>query len=137
MTNAFSSAFAAESAPAAAPTVATTEAQGLPDAVPYELSTEKMFKDTLVFLFLMFSIFYFLLIRPQQKRVKAHAALMSDLKKGDRVMIGGGILGTLAKFEGDDVAVVEIAPNVKVRVARSQILEKVAAGTISDNANDN
>ncbi len=121
-----------------APAPATTTATGVAEPMPYELSQEKMFKDTLTFLFLMFAIFYFLLIRPQQKRVKAHQALLSELKKGDRVITSGGIIGSVVKFEGDEIVVVEIAPNVRVRVARGMIQEKAAAGTpTSDTANDN
>lgn len=114
-------------------TVAATEA-----AAPYELSMDKMLTDTLMFLALLFGIFYFLLIRPQQKRYKEFQKMLESVKKGSRVVTGGGIIGVVTKLEGDDVAVVEIAPNVKVRVARSSISEvvdesKLPASTANDN----
>ena len=77
---------------------------------PYDLSAEKMMKDNLLVLGLLFFIFYFILIRPQQKRVKAHREMMKSLQKGNKVIAAGGIIGTISKFEGDDVVVVEIAP---------------------------
>ncbi len=128
------SAFAADPAPP----VSTETAVGVAEPVPYELTQEKMFKDTLIFVFLMFAIFYFLLIRPQQKRVKAHKDLLAELKKGDRVVTAGGIIGSIVKFEGGDVAVVEIAPSVRVRMSRASISEKVSADvSTADTANDN
>ena len=107
-------------------------------ATPYELSAEKMMQDNLLILGLLFFIFYFILIRPQQKRVRSHQDMVKTLKKGDKVATGGGIIGTIHKFEGDDIVVVEIAPSVKVRAMRSAISEvigdKPAAG---ESANDN
>src|SRR5688572_1659527 len=100
---------------AAPPTESTTVPTGEPP--PYALSQKKMFMDTFVFLFMLFAIFYFLLIRPQQKRIRVHKNLLSSLQKGNKVMTGGGIIGTVTKFEGDDIVVVEIAQGVKVRVA--------------------
>jgi preprotein translocase subunit YajC len=68
----------------------------------------------------MFAIFYFLLIRPQQKRAREHRAMLDALKKGDDVVTQGGIHGRITGIT-DDVATVEIAPDVKVRVQRSAI----------------
>jgi preprotein translocase subunit YajC len=113
-----SDAFAQEAAPA---TSAGTEAV---PAAPYELSQEKMFKDTLIFLVLLFFIFYFILIRPQQKRFKEHQNVLKSLQKGDEVITGGGIIGKIHKFEGDDVVVIELSENVRVKVARSSISDK-------------
>ncbi len=74
-------------------------------------------------LVLMFVIFYFLLIRPQQKRAKEHKAMLEALKRGDEVITTGGIHGKITGVT-DDVLTVEIAPNVKVRVSRSAVAAK-------------
>ncbi len=60
-------------------------------------------------LVLIFVVFYFLLIRPQQKRAKDHKIMLSALRRGDRVVTGGGIIGTVAKVIGDDEVTVDIA----------------------------
>ena len=72
-------------------------------------------------LVLIFVVFYFLLIRPQQKKMKDHKAMLSSLRRGDKVITGGGILGSVVKLQGDDEVVVEIAEGVRVRVLRSTI----------------
>ena len=73
-------------------------------------------------LILIFAVFYFLLIRPQQKRQKAHRASVSATKKGDKIITGGGIYATVVKaVEGNDDVTVEIADSVRVRVARMTI----------------
>ena len=71
-------------------------------------------------LILMFAIFYFLLIRPQQKKAKAHKQLLSALKKGDRVVSSGGLHGVVTGLT-DDVVTMEIAPKVRVKVSRGSI----------------
>ena len=87
---------------------------------------------------LLVVVFYFILIRPQQKRVRMQQDLMKSLQKGNKILTSGGLIGTIVKFEGDDVAVIEVAQNVRVRVSRSAISEvvsdKAAAG---EGANDN
>ncbi len=72
-------------------------------------------------LVLIFVVFYFLLIRPQQKKVKDHKTMLGALRRGDRVVTGGGIVGTVVKAQGDEDCVVEIADGVRVRVVRSTI----------------
>ena len=77
---------------------------------------------------LIFVIFYVLMIRPQQQRVKQHQAAIAAIKKGDEVVTGGGIRGRVTKVT-DDEAEVEIAQGVKVRVVKgtlSQVLTKSA-----------
>lgn len=69
---------------------------------------------------LIFVIFYFLMIRPQQQRVKEHQAAIAAVKKGDDVITGGGIRGRVTKVMEDEVEV-EIAQGVKVRVVKSTI----------------
>jgi preprotein translocase subunit YajC len=72
-------------------------------------------------LVLIFVVFYFLLIRPQQKKLKDHKGMLEALRRGDRVVTGGGIIGTITKVGADDELVVEIAEGVRVRVLRSTI----------------
>lgn len=73
-------------------------------------------------LFLIFIVFYFLLIRPQQKRAKEHRQMLAGLKRNDRIITAGGILGTITKVkDGSEEVEVEIAPNVRVVVVRSTI----------------
>ena len=72
-------------------------------------------------LILIFAIMYFLLIRPQQKKAKEHAAMVSALRRGDQVVTQGGIIGKVAKVKEDGEIEVEIAEGVKVRVVQSTI----------------
>ena len=69
-------------------------------------------------LILIFIIFYFFLIRPQQKKVKEHKAMVESLKKGDKVVTSGGITGTISRVIDNDKVEVEIADNVTVEVVR-------------------
>ena len=78
-------------------------------------------------LVLIFAVFYFLLIRPQQKKMKDHRSMVESLSKGDKVVTAGGLLGTISKIEDDRIASVEIAENVKVQVVRSTITEVISA----------
>ncbi|WP_414731382.1 preprotein translocase subunit YajC [Vineibacter terrae] len=72
-------------------------------------------------LILIFVVFYFLLIRPQQKKMREHREMLGGVKRGDRVVTGGGIIGLVTKVVGDNEVQVEIAENVRVRVAKSTI----------------
>ena len=78
-------------------------------------------------LVLIFAVFYFLLIRPQQKKMKDHRSMVESLSKGDKVVTAGGLLGTISKIEDDRIASVEISENVKVQVVRSTITEVISA----------
>ena len=69
-------------------------------------------------LILIFVIFYFFLIRPQQKKVKEHKAMVENLKKGDQIVTSGGITGTITRVVDNDQVEVEIAENVTVEVVR-------------------
>ncbi len=77
-------------------------------------------------LVLIFVVFYFLLIRPQQKKMKEHRAMLDALRRGDRVVTGGGIIGTIVKVGADDELQVEIAEGVRVRVMRPTITAVIA-----------
>ena len=72
-------------------------------------------------LILIFVIFYFFLIRPQQKRVKDHKAMVQSLKRGDEIITSGGIIGTIDRVMEDDRIEVTLADNVKVQIIRSTI----------------
>ncbi len=70
-------------------------------------------------LILIFVIFYFFLIRPQQKKVKEHKAMVESLKRGDKVVTSGGITGTVERIIDNEKIEVEIANNVKVEIIRA------------------
>ena len=72
-------------------------------------------------LILIFVIFYFFLIRPQQKKVKEHKLMVSALKRGDEVITSGGIVGKIERVLGDDKVDILIAENVTVQVVQSTI----------------
>ena len=72
---------------------------------------------------LMLVVFYFLLIRPQQKRMKQHRETLSQIRRGDRVLTSGGIIGIVSKVVDDTEVLIEIADNVKVRVLKATIAD--------------
>ena len=72
-------------------------------------------------LILIFVIFYFFLIRPQQKKVKEHKLMVAALKRGDEVVTSGGIVGKIERIVGDDKVDIIIAENVTVQVVQSTI----------------
>ena len=72
-------------------------------------------------LILIFVIFYFLLIRPQQKRIKEHKAMVEALARGDDVVTAGGIVGKVARIVDGDKAEIQISENVSVQVIKSTI----------------
>lgn len=74
----------------------------------------------LVPLLLMFAVFYFLLIRPQQKRQKEHQRMVSELKKGDKVITSGGIHGVISAVK-DQTITVKVADNVKLEISRGNV----------------
>jgi preprotein translocase subunit YajC len=77
-------------------------------------------------LILIFVVFYFLLIRPQQRKAKDHKTMLDALRRGDRVVTGGGIIGTVARVEGAEEVSIDIAEGVRVRVLRSTISSVLA-----------
>ncbi len=76
----------------------------------------------------IFVIFYFLLIRPQQKQQKAHEKMLEGLKKGDKVLTTGGFYGTIVGIKGTDLEV-RFAENVKLTVARQAVSKLIASGS--------
>ena len=87
--------------------------------------------DFLVQLFplvLIFIVFYFLLIRPQQSKMKAQREMLAGVKRGDRVVTGGGIIGLVTKVIGDNELQVELAEGVRVRVLKQTITDIITRG---------
>ena len=81
-------------------------------------------------LILIFAIMYFLMIRPQQKKMKDHRAMVEALRRGDQVVTQGGIVGKVSKVQEDGMVEVEIAEGVKVKVVKhtiTQVLNKTEA----------
>jgi len=77
-------------------------------------------------LVLIFVVFYFLLIRPQQTKQKEHRKMLDALRRGDRIVTGGGIIGTVARVDIAEEVTVDIAEGVRVRVLRSTITSVLA-----------
>ncbi len=74
-------------------------------------------------LILIFVVFYFLMIRPQQKKQKVHRELLGALRRGDRIVTSGGLIGSITRVANDNELIVEIASGVKVRVLRSMVAD--------------
>ncbi len=74
-------------------------------------------------LILIFAIMYFLLIRPQQKKVKQHQAMVTALRRGDQIVTQGGLIGKVVKVKEDNELEVELSEGVKVRVVQSTIAQ--------------
>ena len=74
-------------------------------------------------LVLIFAVFYFLLIRPQQRKMKLHREMLAAVRRGDKIITGGGVYGTVTKVVSDTEINVEIADGIKVRVARGTVAE--------------
>ena len=77
--------------------------------------------ESLIPLILIFAIMYFLLIRPQQRKLKQHQAMVAALRRGDQVVTQGGLIGKVTKVKDDSEIEVELATGVNVRVMRSTI----------------
>lgn len=79
-------------------------------------------------LILIFAVFYFLLIRPQQKKMKLHREMLSQVARGDKIVTSGGLIGSVIKVIDDNELQVEIAEGVRVRVMRSMIANVLNKG---------
>lgn len=82
--------------------------------------------QSIVPLILIFGIMYFLLIRPQQKKLKQHQAMVAALRRGDQVLTQGGIIGKVTKVRDDNEVEVEIAEGVKVRVVKGTVAQVIS-----------
>ena len=80
----------------------------------------------LLFPLLIIAIFYLLVFRPQQQKVKAHAKMVSALRRGDQVVTQGGLIGKVTKVKEDNELEVELAQGVKVRVVQDTIMRVVS-----------
>jgi preprotein translocase subunit YajC len=112
LTNIFIASALAQDATAAPPPVATPMA-GLIQYLPFVL---------------IFGVFYFLVIRPQQKKLDEQAKMIKALQRGDRIVTNSGIHGKISKLEGDNLLFVEIADGVHVKMERSHV-QSLAAKT--------
>ena len=93
----------------------------------FSLGGDNMLVSLLPFI-LIFVIMYFLILRPQQKRVKMHQEMVKNLRRGDTVVTSGGLIGKVSKVVDDEQIEVEIGEGVKVRQARQMIAEVRAKG---------
>lgn len=100
-------------------------AQTAPAAAPSTTSSLMSFLP----LVLMFVVLYFIMIRPQMKRQKEHKAMIDALAKGDEVVMGGGLLGKVAKV-GDAYLHVEVANGVELQVQRASVIQVLPKGTM-------
>lgn len=82
--------------------------------------------EQLLPLVLIFVVFYFLLIRPQQKKAKVHREMLGNLRRGDRIVTNGGLVGTITRVPNETELIVEVADGVKVRVLRGMIAESLS-----------
>jgi preprotein translocase subunit YajC len=100
-------------------------AQGAAPAGP---GGTEAFLIQIVPLVLLFVIFWFLIIRPQQQRAKAHRAMVDAVKKGDEVVTGGGLIGKVVRVQDNEVEI-ELAPTVKVRALKGTLTSVTPRGT--------
>lgn len=77
-------------------------------------------------LILIFAIMYLLLIRPQQKKLKEHQAMVAALRRGDQIVTQGGLIGKVSKVKDDNEIEVELAENVRVRVVKSTVAQVIS-----------
>ena len=75
-------------------------------------------------LILIFGVFYILLIRPQQKKMKLHREMVNNLKRGDKIITSGGIIGTISKVHESRELIVEISDNVEIKLAPGMVTEQ-------------
>jgi preprotein translocase subunit YajC len=99
--------------------IQTAYAQGAPQAQPFGF---------LIPMVIIFAAFYFLLIRPQQKKQKAHTALVSNLKTGDEILTAGGILGVVTGIS-EHYAIVKISDNTEIKIQKSSVAQVVPKDT--------
>ena len=99
---------------------AFANASPVPEASPF---------PPLIMLGVFLLFFYFMVLRPQSKRQKEHQALVSQLDKGDEVIMSGGLMGKVVKVD-DQYASIEIANNVQVKVQKSSVLSTLPKGTL-------
>ena len=109
-------------------------------AVTPPIDSTQAFMWNLGMVGLLVVMFYFLLILPQQRRFKEHSQMVSGLKKGDKIVTGGGLIGTIDKIDQSDEVIIDLGNGVKVTALRSSVqskdnplLRKKAANDAKDN----
>ena len=114
-------------APSGGQEVETTATQGAPDSRGVSQPAGPCGGQdpfvTILMMVAMFAAFYFLLIRPQQKKAKEHQNMLGSIKKGDEIVTGGGLVGKVTGIS-DKLITVEISEKVRVRVLKSQVVDK-------------
>ena len=84
-------------------------------------------------LVLIFGVFYILLIRPQQKKVKQHREMLNNLKRGDKIITSGGIIGIISKVNDNKELIVEITDGVEIKIAPGMVVDLYAVPEIQKN----
>ena len=109
---------------------AQTTASGASSGGPADL----LAGNPLVIMIPLFGLFYFMILRPQQKRMKEHQSMVSALKRGDTVVLNSGVIGKVTKVE-DTEAQVEIAPGVNIKVVKAMVSEvRARTETVANDA---
>jgi len=111
-------------------------AEGVAQADVEAPSATAAFAWNIGLVLLLVTLFYVLLIAPQQRRFKEHGKMLSELKKGDKVVTGGGLVGVIDKMVGDDEVVVDLGNGTKVTALLSTLQGKNAAALKDDKADD-
>ncbi len=106
------------------PAYAATSAQAAATATAHADGLSAMLQTPIVPLILVFIVFYLMVIRPQHRQAQNHDKMVKSLQKGDKVITGGGHIGTIKKIVDDNEVVVELADGVHVRTVRSTIMGK-------------
>ena len=101
----------------------------IPDAMAQSAGSPQAGISTIIMMVVFIGVFYFLLIRPQQKKAKEHQAMVQRLSVGDEVVTTGGILGKVTDI-GDTFVTLEIADNVRIKVQKFQIGAQMPKGTL-------
>ena len=85
-------------------------------------------------LILIFGVFYILLIRPQQKKVKLHREMINNLRRGDKIITSGGIIGSISKVNDNKELIVEISENIEIKIAPGMVSDLyVSSDTVKQN----
>lgn len=100
------------------------------------MTIQQIIGSPITLMVVLFAIFYFLTIRPQQQRAKQHKDMLNNLRRGDTVVTAGGIVGRVAKVKDDTEVMVEIADNVQIRVVKSTLTEVRAKAQSAESSAD-
>ena len=100
------------------------------------MTIQQIIGSPITLMVVLFAIFYFLTIRPQQQRAKQHKDMLNNLRRGDTVVTAGGIVGRVAKVKDDTEVMVEIADNVQIRVVKSTLTEVRAKAQSAESSTD-